>query len=122
MQSDRVVSMNARLLISLIVGALAVIAWFLLFSLGLSINPESSEGVAVLWCSGCILGAPLGRTIKRDGDGYWGVQSSLFGLLGLGCAAAAYGISMVIGAAPVWAVVFGGLSGAVGCLLSSRSS
>lgn len=114
--------MDARLLISLIVGALVVVAWFLLFSLGLSINPGSNEAVAVLWCSGCILGAPLGRMVKRDGDSDWGVRSSLFGLLGLACAAAGFGLSMLVGAAPVWAIVFGGFSGAVGCLLSSRSS
>ena len=113
--------MDTRLLVSAIVGCLLVVGWYFLFSLGLGIEVSGSEGIGVLWCSGCILGAPLGRAIKRGGDGDWGLVSGLFGLIGLAIGAAAFGISMAIGAAPFWAIIFGALSGAAGCLLSSRS-
>ena len=113
--------MDIRLLISIVVGCLVVVLWYIVFAVGLGIDPDGSEGIAVLWSSGCILGAPLGRTIKRGGDGYWGLMSTLFGLIGLAIGAAAFGISMAIGAAPFWAIIFGALSGAAGCLLSSRS-
>ena len=64
--------MDTRLLISIVVGCLVVVLWYIVFSVGLGIDPDGSEGIAVLWCSGCILGAPLGRAIKRGGDCDWG--------------------------------------------------
>lgn len=113
--------MDTRLLVSIIVGCLLVVAWYFLLSLGLGIEVSGSEGIGVLWCSGCILGAPLGRAIKRGGDGDWGLVSGLFGLIGLVVGSLAFGLSMLVGAAPFWAITFGALSSATGCLLSSRS-
>ena len=114
------VIMDPRLLASIVVGSLFVVAWYFLLSLGLGIEVSGREGTGVLWCSGCIPGASLGRAIKRSGDCGWGVESIPYGLLGLAIAAAGYGISMVAGAAPFLAITFGALSGATGCLLSSR--
>jgi hypothetical protein len=113
--------MDTRLLVSSLVGSLVVVAWYFLLSRGIGIEVSGSEGVGVLWCSGCIPGAPLGRAIKRGGDGDWGLVSGAFGLIGLAVGAAAFGLSMLVGLAPLWAIAFGALSGATGHLLSSRS-
>ena len=113
--------MDTRLLVSIIVGCLFVVAWYFVLALGIGIEVQGSEGLAVLWCSGCIPGASLGRAIKRSGDCGWGLESVPYGLLGLVIAAAAYGISMLAGAAPFWAIAFGALSGGAGCHLSNRS-
>ena len=67
-----------------------------------------------------LIATPFGRAIKRSGDCGWGVESIPYGLLGLAIAAAGYGVFMAVGAAPLLGISFGALSGAAGCLLSSR--
>ena len=113
--------MDTRLLVSIVAGSLLVVVWYFVLSLGFGIAASGREGVAVLWCSGCIPGASLARAIKRNGDCGWGIESVPYGLLGLVIAGAAYGMSMTVGAAAFWAIAFGAFSGAAGCLLSNRS-
>ena len=112
--------MDTRLLVSIVVGSLFVVVWYFILSLGIGIEVGGREGIGVLWFSGCIPGASLGRAIKRSGDCGWGVESIPYGLLGLAIAAAGYGVFMAVGAAPLLGISFGALSGAAGCLLSSR--
>lgn len=113
--------MNLKLLISITVGGLFVVCWYLILISGLGLEPKTDEMRAVFWSSGCIMACPLGRLIKRNfsyGFGIEKIQMSLFGLFGIAIGGIVYLLVMQVSGAAFLSIIGGASSAGIGFLLS----